>query len=67
MELKIYYTLQEVREIRGKMMGSKPVGRVAAVNWLESINVERKESHSRKSLYSKKAIDAAIEKLKNQA
>lgn len=67
MELKIYYTLQEVREMRGKMMGGNPVGRVAAVNWLESINVERKESHSRKSLYSKKAIDAAIEKLKAQS
>jgi len=67
MELKIYYTLDEVRTLRGQLIGSGKVGRVAAVNWLEAINVERKESHSRKSLYSKKAIDAAIEKLKSQA
>lgn len=67
MELKIYYTLDEVQTLRGQLMGTSKVGRVAAVNWLDSINVARQESLTRKSLYSKKAVDSAIETLKNKA
>ena len=67
MELKIYYTLDEVRTLRGQLMGTAKVGRVAAVNWLDSINIARQESLTRKSLYSKKAVDTAIENLKSKA